>query len=116
MHGRDYTLAELIRFAERYIEDHFGVTDLTMIERAYLRHCVIKCAPSIEHAWTMYDLGQVSGRQVPSIGGEPAWLWLIELYGVDASYIQAEFDRAGGVVSPEFYRCLQLQRQRSHLP
>ena len=115
--GREYTLAKLIYFAERALKKRFGVCNLSIIERAHLRHSVLRVAESIENTWKMYEAGKISLEQIPSFEEEAAWLWLNELYGVEPTFIKANLDRYGvSAPDPGFYKWLWLKREQSHLP
>lgn len=110
------TLPDLIRWAQIRLEDLFGVTNLSLIERAHLRHCVIRCAKSIELHWAMWEQRKVLRRtNIASVSTEAAFLWMHEVYGIDAPYCLADFEHTGGCASRLLSEWLRLERARSHL-
>ncbi len=109
------SLARCIQFAELGLRNIFGVKNLTIIERFYLKHCVIRIAESIDMQLKEHEEGKLRAPTIPSLSAESAWLWVNKCYDVPIPTINRDIRQGFGCATPKFCAWLQLERLRRQL-
>lgn len=103
-------LSKFVFGTREYLREKLDVTDLSLIEGAYLRKCVER---GLEAQAEEFE--RENGEML-NIYKEAAYLWLNELYGIDFGYCDEIFIFGGVRFRNEFSQWLKIQRERSGMP